>query len=120
MKVRIPSTDLRAIATSPTAACAAEPSAKPVAIAPTPPRAAACAPASTPRVYNNKIRITADLPLGTIEILRQLAVSQGCTLTEAMRRAIATHGLLMQRIQQGARILLEAPCGSVTELVLRR
>lgn len=67
-----------------------------------------------------KVRVTADLPLGSIELLRQLACSQGCTLTEALRRAVATTALLERHRAKGAHLLLETPDGQVTELAFRR
>lgn len=67
-----------------------------------------------------KVRLTADLPLGSIEILRQLAVSQGVSLTEALNRAIATEGLVQQRVQDKSRFLVERPDGQMTELVFRK
>ena len=67
-----------------------------------------------------KVRVTADLPLGTIEILRELAVSQNVSLTEALRRAIATEGLVQQRVQDKSRFLIEGADGKVSELVFRK
>lgn len=55
----------------------------------------------------NRVRVIVDLPLGTLEILRELAVSQRISLTEAMRRAVATSGLMQRRIQASSRILVE-------------
>lgn len=64
-----------------------------------------------------KYRVTADLPLSTIENLRQLAESQGVTLTDALRRAIATESLLQKRIQEDNRVLLQSKDGQITELL---
>lgn len=69
---------------------------------------------------SEKVRVTADLPLGTIEILRELAVSQNVSLTEALRRAIATEGLVQRRVQDKSRFLIENADGKVTELVFRK
>lgn len=67
-----------------------------------------------------KIRVTADLPVGTIEILRQLAESQQITLTEALRRAIANEGVLRKRVREDqGRLLLESKDGKLTELLFR-
>lgn len=67
-----------------------------------------------------KVRVTADLPLGTIELLRKLATSQDVTLTEALKRAIATEGLLQQRVSEKSKVLLQSEDGKVSELVFRR
>lgn len=75
---------------------------------------------STPAVKAEKIRVTADLPLGTIEILRELAVSQNVSLTEALRRAIATEGVVQRRVQDNSRFLIEGADGRVSELVFRK
>jgi hypothetical protein len=64
----------------------------------------------------NPVRITACLPLGSLEILRQLAAAQNVTLTEAMRRAIATEGFLKARIASGSKLLLEREDGTATEI----
>jgi hypothetical protein len=64
-----------------------------------------------------KYRVTADLPLSTIENLRMLAESQGVTLTDALRRAIATEALLQQRIKDDNRVLLQSKDGTMTELL---
>jgi hypothetical protein len=78
-------------------------------------------PSSQPQpVKSEKVRVTADLPLGTIEILRELAVSQNVSLTEALRRAIATEGLVQRRVQDKSRFLIENTDGKVTELVFRK
>jgi hypothetical protein len=67
-----------------------------------------------------KVRVTADLPVGTIEILRELAASQQITLTEALRRAIANEGLLRKRVKEdNSRVLIESKEGRLTELLIR-
>ncbi len=69
----------------------------------------------------DKVRVTADLPLGSIELLRELASDQNVTLTEALRRAIATEGLIHRRMKDDkSRVLLENGDGRVTELLFRR
>jgi hypothetical protein len=67
-----------------------------------------------------KVRVTADLPLATIEILRDLAESQNVSLTEALRRAIATEGFVQQRTKDNSRFLIESVDGRVSELVFRK
>ena len=67
-----------------------------------------------------KVRVTADLPLSTIEILKGLASSQDITLTEALRRAIATEGLLQDRVSDNNKVLLQSSDGKMTELLFRK
>ncbi|HRH88051.1 MAG TPA: hypothetical protein PLO41_14470 [Rubrivivax sp.] len=75
---------------------------------------------ATKTVAQEKVRVTADLPVGTIDILRELAASQQVTLTEALRRAIANEGLLRKRVKEdNSRVLLEAKDGKLTELLFR-
>lgn len=68
---------------------------------------------------SNKVRLTADLPLIEVSLLKDLASKQGVTLTEALRRAIATEGLLQQRRESGSKVLLEKN-GALTEVIFTR
>jgi hypothetical protein len=70
---------------------------------------------------NQKLRVSADLPVGTVELLRQLAERQNITLTDALRRAIATESLIQERIEKnGVKVLLEDPDGRTSEVIFRR
>lgn len=66
-----------------------------------------------------KVRVTADLPFDEVDSLRDLAAQQGISMTEALRRAIATEGLLQKRRNDGSRILLEKD-GRMSELLFTR
>lgn len=68
---------------------------------------------------SEKVRLTADLPAVEIEMLKQLAAEQGVTLTEALRRAIATERLLQERRKSGSKVLLENK-GNLSELIFTR
>jgi hypothetical protein len=68
---------------------------------------------------SNKVRLTADLPLAEVGLLKELAEKQGVTLTEALRRAIKTEGLLQERRNDGSKVLLEKN-GSLTEVIFNR
>lgn len=68
---------------------------------------------------SDKVRLTADLPVAEINALKELAAQQGVTLTEALRRAIATEGLLQERRKGGSKVLLEKN-GEISELVFTR
>jgi len=66
-----------------------------------------------------KIRLTADLPLAEANTLQQLAAKQRVTITEALRRAIVTEGLLQERRDEGSKVLLEKN-GKLSELIFNR
>lgn len=68
---------------------------------------------------SDKVRLTADLPAAEANALKELAAQQGVTLTEALRRAIATEGLLQDRRKTGSKVLLEKN-GQLSELVFTR
>lgn len=68
---------------------------------------------------SEKVRLTADLPVEEIDKLKELAAQQGVTLTEALRRAIATEGLLQERRKSGSKVLLEKN-GNLSELIFTR
>ena len=66
-----------------------------------------------------KVRVTADLPFAEVSALKDLASKQNVTMTEALRRAIATESLLQSRRSEGSKVLLENS-GKLTELVFTR
>jgi hypothetical protein len=68
---------------------------------------------------SGKARLTAELPFSELNVLKELAEQQGVTITEALRRAIATEGLLQQRRRSGSRVLLEKD-GTYSELLFTR
>ena len=69
----------------------------------------------------DKVRVTADLPLSTIETLRNLAASRNITLTEALKQAIQTEGALHDRVDDDTRVLLQSKDGTrTTELLFRK
>lgn len=67
----------------------------------------------------DKVRLTADLPIAEANALKELASLQGVTVTEALRRAIATEGTLQARRKAGSKVLLEKD-GKFSELVFTR
>jgi hypothetical protein len=68
---------------------------------------------------SDKIRLTADLPIAEANALKELAALQGVTVTEALRRAIATEGTLQARRKTGSKVLLEKD-GKFSELLFTR
>lgn len=68
---------------------------------------------------SDKVRLTADLPIAEANSLRELAAAQGVTVTEALRRAIATESTLQARRKSGSKVLLEKD-GKLSELIFTR
>lgn len=66
------------------------------------------------------IPIKAELPVGTIEILRRLAEARNITLEEALIRAIATAGVVEQSRKDGSKLWEQTPNNTVRELALLR
>ncbi len=64
----------------------------------------------------SKVRLTAEIPIAEATALKELALAQGITVTEALRRAIATESTLRERRKAGSKVLLEKN-GQVHELV---
>jgi hypothetical protein len=71
------------------------------------------------KAKQEKVRLTADLSFEDAATLKKLAAKQGVSITEALRRAIATDGLLQERRSEGSKVLLEKN-GQFTELVFTR
>ena len=72
---------------------------------------------STPT--SEKVRLTADLSFSDASALKELAASQGVSMTEALKRAISTEKLLHERRNTGSKVLLEKG-GTLTELLFTR
>ena len=68
---------------------------------------------------SDKVRLTADLPFAEANVLKELAAQQGVSMTEALRRAIATEGVLQDRRKSGSKVLLETD-GNLSELIFTR
>jgi hypothetical protein len=65
-------------------------------------------------------RMTVNLAEDALAKLKWIADSQGITLTEALRRAIATEGYIRQEASKGHKILVQDPATNVVrELVFR-
>ncbi len=64
------------------------------------------------------VRVSVNLPAKTAETLRGLAESEGVTITEAIRRAIATQDFFIREARQSQRVILEdKESGSKREVV---
>ena len=64
-------------------------------------------------------KVTVNLSDETIEDLREVASKRGITLTEAIRKAIATEKFVQDERDEGAKILIEKPGERVREVEFR-
>lgn len=55
----------------------------------------------------NTVKISANLPVETLDVLRDLAARRGTTVTEALRRAIEMDSFLAFSESEGSKLLLE-------------
>lgn len=65
------------------------------------------------------VKVTVNLPVDELEDLKRLAADQKITVTEALRRAIATEKFLREEAKAGSKVLLRDPDKSYREIVLR-
>jgi hypothetical protein len=66
-----------------------------------------------------KVRLNADLSPDVANALKNLADSQGVSLTEALSRAIGTEATLTDQRRKGGKVLVENG-GAIKELVFTR
>ena len=71
-----------------------------------------------PRPPNVK-RMSVSLSSDAAELLEWLAVTQGITQTEALRKAIATEAYLYKEIKKGSKTLLLTSDKEVREVIFR-
>ncbi len=64
-------------------------------------------------------KVTVNLSDETIEDLKEVAEKRGITLTEAIRKAIATEKFVQDERDEGGKILIEKPGGRVREVEFR-
>lgn len=64
-------------------------------------------------------KVTVNLSDETIRDLQEVADKRGITLTEAIRRAIATEKFVQDERDEGSKILVEKPGGRVREVEFR-
>ena len=64
-------------------------------------------------------RVSVSLPLETIEKLDQIASRHGITMTDAIRRAIATEAYIDKEIQENSKILIQKSDNTLREVVFR-
>lgn len=64
-------------------------------------------------------RVSVSLPLDTIEKLDAIASRHGITMTDAIRRAIATEAYIDSEIQEDSKILIQKSDNTLREVVFR-
>ena len=64
-------------------------------------------------------RVSVSLPLDTIEKLDAIASRHGISMTDAIRRAIATEAYIESEIQQDSKILIQKSDNTLREVVFR-
>ena len=74
---------------------------------------------STDQDTSQAKRVSVSLPLNTIEQLDQIARRHGITMTDAIRRAVATEAYLDNEIQENSKILIQKSDNSLIEVIFR-
>ena len=64
-------------------------------------------------------RVSVSLPLDTIEKLDRIASRHGITMTDAIRRAIATEAYIDGEIRENSKILIQKSDDTLKEVVFR-
>ena len=55
------------------------------------------------------IKVTVNLPDGTVEAIKNIASTRGITVTEALRQVIETEAFLQDQIRSGKNVLIQDP-----------
>ena len=64
-------------------------------------------------------KVAVTLPLETIEKLDKIASRHGITMTDAIRRAIATEAYIDNEIQENSKILIQKSDNTLIEVIFR-
>jgi hypothetical protein len=64
-------------------------------------------------------RLSIALPEKVAEVLEELAILQGITQVDALKRAILTEALLQNEVHKGADILIRNPDGTIERILFR-
>jgi hypothetical protein len=67
----------------------------------------------------SRVKVSFNLPVDELEDLRGLAERRKDTVTDTLRRAIALERLADEVNQQGGKLLIRDPDGTIREIVLR-
>ena len=65
------------------------------------------------------VKLSANLPREAFEVLQELSVERGSTMTDALKAAIATERYIRDANKRGGKILVEESDGRVYEVVFR-
>ena len=65
------------------------------------------------------VKLSVNLSEEVVDALRNLASTQGTTMTEVLRKAISTEKFLQDASSRNAKILIEKSDNTVKQLVLR-
>jgi len=76
-------------------------------------------PSSLPLKSESSVKISANLPIEDVEVLKQLAAQRRVTMTGVLRDAIATEKYLSDVLAQGGKVLVEDAKGVVHRVVFR-
>jgi hypothetical protein len=64
-------------------------------------------------------KVSLNLPSDTLDNVRRIAKHQNLTMTDAIRRAIATESYVEDETNNGGTILVKKPDGTYKEIVFR-
>lgn len=64
-------------------------------------------------------KVSLNLPSDTLDNIRRIAKHQNLTMTDAIRRAIATESYVEDETNNGGTILVKKPDGTYKEVVFR-
>ena len=64
-------------------------------------------------------KVSINLPIDTLDAIRRIAEHQNLTMTDAIRRAVATESYIEDEIKNGGMILVKKPDGTYKEVVFR-
>ena len=64
-------------------------------------------------------KVSINLPSDILDAIRKIAEHRNLTMTDAIRRAIATESYIEDEIENGGTILVKKPDGTYKEVVFR-
>lgn len=65
------------------------------------------------------VKISANLSQEVLDALRNIAETQGISMTEALRRAISTEKFLLDQVQANNKILIEDKDKNIRQVLVR-
>jgi hypothetical protein len=63
------------------------------------------------------VKLTVNVPKGSIGMLKKYACAHRTTLTEALRRALGLQDFLGKHVSKGGKVLIEHPDGKLVQLI---